>query len=58
MKATVIYSVGHKEETIDLADYGHDESVRFEDLTQEEQVIICDELRDQNYIAVSITTIS
>lgn len=37
-------------ETVDLTDYGHDENVKWEDLTEQEQSDITDGLREQNNI--------
>lgn len=57
MKAIVKYKVNIITEEIDLEDYGHDEDVRFEDLTEDEQNHITDSLIIQNYIQAYVETI-
>lgn len=57
MKALVKYSLGKLQQEIDLVDYGYDEDVKFEDLTEEEQNEILDPLREENIANASVQTI-
>lgn len=41
---------------IDLEDYGHDENVKFEDLTEEQKNEIYDHLREEAVVSVDIVT--
>ena len=44
--------------TIDLSDYGHDENVNYEDLSEEEKDEISDHLREEVIVSVRIETIN
>ena len=57
MKAKVEYSLNNNIETIDLTDYGYDDNVKFEDLTEEQQNEIVDNLRAEKIIHVFVETI-
>lgn len=56
MKARVELSFFSVSE-IDLEDYGHNEEIRFEDLTEDQQNEITDSLRNEAIVSCNIETI-
>lgn len=57
MKCRIKYSLPVYIDIIDLTDYGHDENVKFEDLTEDEQNEITDNLRDEVIVNAIVETI-
>ena len=57
MKALVKYKSNISQETIDLTDYGFQESIKWEDIPEDKQLAIQDSLREDTYIQVSVDTI-
>jgi len=53
MKATMKISITSKEETIDLTDFGHDEDVSWEDLSEEEKCEVRDFVSEQTIVYVT-----
>lgn len=50
MEAIIKYSLDSYQETIDLTEHGHDEDVKWSDLSEEEQCEIRDSLVEQMWI--------
>ncbi len=54
MKAKVVYSLPKTSEIINLEDYGYDENTEWSNLSDEEQYVILDSLREENVVYVDV----
>ena len=53
MKVKITYKIVSSHEEIDLEDYGHEEDVKWSDLSQEEKNEITDSLSEESHVIAS-----